>query len=437
MRKVFSVGAFMAMAALAADSPYAHAPRDYHSPRSLPDSNFISTIDIAKLQAKFSEATPEWMMNRLQKEFSPFSSKKITQKALNETFAQFARCVGGHGCSRYRIIEGKIYRYGPDPFGMDAFFRTIGRLADYPGIPDLPNVDFIINHNDGTPFDFQPRDFWITEDFQDQAPILTYARKKDAPYLISIPDRFTIPEWAALSQQIIGALSQWPWEIKYKSAFWRGQPNDFARLGMSQSSYAETALRYSEMPRYKICSLSSLYPTFVDAGFSSPGFSATSELIAFIQPFNRPGIYQSQHLRWAYLPVLDGYTSTYPGFLWRLLSNSVAFKQESEDSQWFYDALEPYVHYVPISNQMEDLIEKIQWAQEHDVECKHIAENANAFVRKYLMIEDVYFYFFRVLQEYAQNQDCDAKQLYEETRKSERAKKRRLARKIPKWVRIR
>ncbi|MBS3905134.1 MAG: hypothetical protein KGZ39_07400 [Simkania sp.] len=425
MRKSFFVLAMVIGVSLMAESPYLDAPREYSGPVDMPCTSFFYTVDIPKLREKCAAVTPEWMMQRLQKEMAHFRKNKISQQALDVTFEKFSRNVGSQESARYRVIGERIYRHGQDPWGMDAFFRTIARVADFPGIPDLPNVDFIISHNDVTPFDFQSRDFWITENFQDQAPIFTYARKENCPYLVSIPDRFTIAEWWRLAEAILEANSRYPWSRKKKSAFWRGQPSDFARLGMWPTPYEEVARRYAEMPRYKICLLSNQYPGLVDAGFNQPGFSATSEVIEFIKPFNKDGCSPGQHLQWAYLPTLDGFTSTYPGFLWRLLSNSVAFKQESEESQWFYDALIPYEHYVPIKNNMEDLIEKILWAQQHEEECKRIAANASALVRQHLMIEDIYLYFFRVLQEYATHQDFDTLRLLNETEGN------------PNWVRLR
>jgi hypothetical protein len=298
---------------------------------------------------------------------------------------------------------------------MDPFFRTIGRYADYPSIPDLPNIDFIWNHDDVTPHDFQTRDFWITSDFEDQAPIFTYAVKKDCPYLVSVPDRFTMYNWPSLSLSILQDNLSFPWKKMQKKAFWRGQSNDYARLGIGLVDYATMFAKYSVMARYQICLLSSLYPKDIDAGFNGPGFCHNEILEQIIKPLNKDGTSSAEHMRFAYLPVIDGYTATYPGYLWRLLSNSVAFKQESEDSQWFYDALEPYVHYVPIKNRMEDLIEKINWARTNDRKCHKIAQKATKFILENLMMEDVYLYCFRVFQTYEQCLDFNTQDLLEIT----------------------
>ncbi len=414
---------FLAPLILFSESPFRDRPRDYAPPRQIPHSSWVYTTDPARLSRLCTDPTPDWMLERIHKELAPFANKKITQSAIDKTYEQFSR-LAPRG-TRYRFINGLVYRKGQDPYDMDRFFRTLARLADYPSVPDLPNLELIWNHDDATPLDFQPRDFWITEQFEDQAPIFTYAVKENCPYLVSIPDRFTIPHWSELAASILNANGAFPWAMKQKKAFWRGQCNDFARLGLGEADYETTLRAYSACPRYRISYLSSLYPEWVDAGFNAPGFSSTSTLERVVAPFFKRGVDPHEHLFYAYLPVLDGYTSTYPGYLWRLLSDCVAFKQDSEDSQWFYDALHPYVHYVPIQNRMVDLIEKIAWARENDALCQEIASNATSFVLNNLMMEHIYLYFFRLFEAYRECLDFDTQSLLQQTESD------------PSWVRIR
>lgn len=401
-------------------SPHPTEPRDYIAP-DMPPSTFMYSVSIEKLQRKFTRPFPLWMKKRIEGELSPFNEQKITRRALDATYDHLTRV---YPFTRYRFIGQHIYRLGPDPYGMDQFYRTLGRLAEYPGIPDLPYVDFIVNQSDGIPIEYDPPNFWITPNPADQAPIFAYARRNDAPYVISMPDRFTIPTWFKVVEEVLANSSAIPWKKKIKAVNWRGQTTDFCRHGIGSYSMEEVAAHYSQKPRYQICALSLQCPDLINAGFNAVHDGA-SNLHSFVRPMMKPGLGYADQIRYAYLPVLDGYTSTYPGFLWRLLSSSVAMKQESPNSQWFYDALQPYVHYIPISEHMEDLFEKIHWAQGHDNECRKIAENAQAFVLKNLMTEDLYLYQFLILQEYAKRQDFSTQFLEDETRMN------------PSWVRIR
>jgi hypothetical protein len=98
---------------------------------------------------------------------------------------------------------------------------------------------------------------------------------------------------------------------------------------------------------------------------------------------------------------------TFPGYQWRLLSGSLSFKQESDEIQYFYSALKPYEHYIPLRRDVKDLLEKIRWAKKHDEECKEIAENARAFALQNLMPNQIYAYLYWTLERYASLQDFD------------------------------
>ena len=408
------LGTTFSFSFLTADSPYSHKPRDYSPPDSVPQTSWMYMVDIQKFQRKWKKPPPEWMLRGIRKELAPFYSKKITQEALHETFQQ----VHPLSYTRYRIFHNKIYRSGPDLFGLDSYFRTLGRLADYPGVPDLPDIDFILGQRDGVPMNYDPPDYWITPDFQDQAPIFAFARSESAPYVVCVPDAFTIAEWKKLSQEILANNSLYPWSAKEKKAFWRGQPSDFLRA-LPPHLLLET---YSSQPRCILCALSLLYPEEIDAGFNAPGPSPTYLWEKF-QPYTKTGVFPEKHLRYAYLPVLDGAMCTFPGYLWRLLSNSVTFKHPG-GVQWFYEGLEPYVHYIPIDYRLENLLDQLNWAKFHDNECQKIAENATHFVLENVMMEDIYLYQMLVFLEYAKCQAFDGSHL-------------RYTKKESQWTRIR
>lgn len=51
-----------------------------------------------------------------------------------------------------------------------------------------------------------------------------------------------------------------------------------------------------------------------------------------------------------------------------LAGDSVVLKQDSSYYEHFYNELQPWEHYIPIKADLGDLLEKIQWAREHDEE---------------------------------------------------------------------
>lgn len=51
-----------------------------------------------------------------------------------------------------------------------------------------------------------------------------------------------------------------------------------------------------------------------------------------------------------------------------LAGNSVVLKQDSIYYEHFYNELQPWKHYIPFKSDLSDLLEKLQWAKEHDEE---------------------------------------------------------------------
>ncbi len=80
---------------------------------------------------------------------------------------------------------------------------------------------------------------------------------------------------------------------------------------------------------------------------------------------------------------IDGYTNTWSNFLVRMLYGCCVLKVESQFGyrQWYYDALKPFEHYVPVSADMVDFAEKIEWVRSHDMEARAIAERGQELAR--------------------------------------------------------
>ena len=49
---------------------------------------------------------------------------------------------------------------------------------------------------------------------------------------------------------------------------------------------------------------------------------------------------------------------------------------------------------------LSDLVEKIRWAQEHDEECKVIADRARKFIETHVMPEHIALYCYKALLRY-------------------------------------
>jgi hypothetical protein len=62
-----------------------------------------------------------------------------------------------------------------------------------------------------------------------------------------------------------------------------------------------------------------------------------------------------------------------------LFSNRPLLLVDRDYVQYFYEDIEPYVHYVPVKRDLSDFIEKVQWMRNNQETCKEIARNAQQY----------------------------------------------------------
>jgi hypothetical protein len=350
--------------------------------------------------AKLSQPIPEWMVKQLHSDLKD-CQEGIELYAIDQTFRTIEES-SKVPFYRYRIIDNKLYSYKARSGTDNAFEKALKTLLLY---AQIPNVDFIYCPMDGLPEPYMRRDFYLTGDPHTQAPVFAKAKLLSAPYAILIPDQFSLSkEWFDVANEILALNQEIRWDQKKEAALWRG---GFTDIGLPQGGFVP---HFRDCPRFKISKLSSKSPEWVDAGL---GWSDCAELDALLQleQTMKPGASKREHLLCKYLPVLDGHMCTYPGYQWRLLSNSVSFKQDSEQVQWFYSALKPYVHFVPVKNDMSDLMDRIEWAKMHEKQVLQIVENAREFAENHLMIEDDYVYLAEALKQYAKIQKINWSQI--------------------------
>ncbi|MBN2478894.1 MAG: hypothetical protein JXA94_01570, partial [Parachlamydiales bacterium] len=336
---------------------------------------FLSIFGIYKLNKKSQKDTflkvvskpifhkklqnyPKWMDEQIKNDFLPFLKNKISESAIEKTFNQIREKIGNekYGFVRYRVINNKIYAYLSEnkkfpvrQFSFEKALRTLSKVTI------LPDLDIIYSDEDGTPMFFQDKDFYLTGESSTQAPVLSRAKMKNANFVILIPDYHCLSyHWKNDISKILDLNSKNKWEEKNEIAFWRGANRRKSRYLLSMISQNNSGL--------------------LDAGICSDK-EKNLEIGKDIDCKNLTKEFASvkDHFKYKYLPTIDGFMCTYSGYQWRLLSNSVAFKQESDEVQWFYSALKPYEHYVPIKDDMSDVIDQINWAIKNDDKCKKIA----------------------------------------------------------------
>ncbi len=72
---------------------------------------------------------------------------------------------------------------------------------------------------------------------------------------------------------------------------------------------------------------------------------------------------------------IDGHTNAFTNFYTRLLFGCCVLKVASprQFRQWYYDRLEPWVHYIPVAADLSDLQTHLAWCMAHPRDCQQIA----------------------------------------------------------------
>lgn len=343
----------------------------------------VKTISInpSVLQKKLEAEPPSWMLKQIRNDLSTYSSG-ITKQMLDEAFS--GKRIEHFSLLRFTIRDGHI-SFAHDEKNLYArhFKELLSCIKKLNEHVELPDVDFIVSLEDG--FEGNPG----------LGPCFVFAKKASVDNLILIPDIKALGGYAKLREMIPRASDNLPWEKKIAKSFWRGA---------TTGGYS-TLKAWDHLARAKLVLMSLSHPEQIDARFHSViQCEPEVPLLMKAKGMVAGGVTKPAHLKYKYLVDVDGNSCSYERLFWLLLSNSLVLKQVTENVQWYYGGLEPYKHYVPVKEDLSDLVEQIEWAKAHDLEARLIAEEATQFVKDNLGSEDTALYFYLLLKEYARLQ---------------------------------
>jgi len=82
-----------------------------------------------------------------------------------------------------------------------------------------------------------------------------------------------------------------------------------------------------------------------------------------------------------------------------MFSGRCLFIADRKWKEYWYDYLVPYLHYIPVKEDLSDLSMQLDWAESHPEEVEKIVKNAREFALKYLTREAAIRYFEDVIVE--------------------------------------
>jgi hypothetical protein len=263
----------------------------------------------------------------------------------------------------------------------------------------LPNFEFLLN-----PFDCPLRNCTT------QGPIFTVTRCHGAE---TIP----IPQWFAWRDGAFGAwdaamakswlaASQVPWDEKQSRAVFYGaiRKSSLVKTEDGRLSWTNLSLdNWDQFGRGKLYKLAKDHPDLLEVGLQRA--SSVNQVETFFQAMaweKKPYMtMEAQAKQFKYAVYLEGNCGWADRLKNQLALGMVLFVQETPCQEFFAPLLVPWVHYIPIKNDLSDLLDLIRWAQANDDSVREISANAAEFAKEYLSTDSWRIYLRTVFDIYA------------------------------------
>uniref|UniRef100_A0A8C2WJC2 Protein O-glucosyltransferase 1 n=1 Tax=Cyclopterus lumpus TaxID=8103 RepID=A0A8C2WJC2_CYCLU len=309
----------------------------------------------------------------LQDDLRPFRGR-LSEDVMAATVQ---RGVGTH----YQIIGHKLYREHNCMFparcsGVEHFILEV--------IDRLPDLEMVVNVRDypQVPSWVQPTlpvfSFSKTADYQDiMYPAWTFWEGGPAVWPIYPTG---LGRWDLMRDDLKKSAAQWPWKKKEFKGFFRG----------SRTS----------PERDPLILLSREAPELVDAEYTkNQAWKSEKDTLGRPPAKEIPLV---DHYK-IYIYIFNMAARVAASFRLKhlFLCGSLVFHVGDEWQEFFYPQLQPWVHYIPVKQDLSDVRELLQFVQENDAIAQEIATRGKEFILNRLRMQDVSCYWERLLTEFS------------------------------------
>lgn len=339
----------------------------------------------------------EIIIDNLKHQFDIYKQKGFNLTDMQDlSSCNVAKTCMGH----FQIIDQKLFVRQPHEYTArlrcQQFIQGLENTLAHHAIQ---NIDFMVFF-----WDFIVEDKQFRELLK-KVPCLMFSKdlslevEKDLPLL---PDPYIMAKWKDLISEIEEAGQQYPWEKKLEKVFWRGASSSGSHLQYIWNNVEN----FDKQPRLILTILSKFFPEVIDARFSDyllfKNDHSGKLLLNFLTELLGKAQFASyaEHIHHKYLISIDGLTAAWLRPIWIMYSNSILLMQETKRAQFFYPVMHPFEHYIPISNNLSNIFEKIKWLKKHDNMARKITEQAHTLVATALMPDDLEEYTAIVLNTY-------------------------------------
>jgi len=236
----------------------------------------------------------------------------------------------------------------------------------------LPAVLHVVSHPD-FPAGAWPAD--LGDSVRDDGPIIGFCSDRAASLLI--PDRGFHTSRGYATERRQGATAP-AFDVRDPTIMWRGGPTGRGKIISPWMDVGNRNLRQRVRMCLLLRDLSDPRLGQVDVRcVLGRRYLARRGVAEAFHDARIVGAYTPQHT-WTgrqFAIDVDGVSNAFSNLFIRLLYGCCVIKIASPFgyTQWYYDRLEPWRHFVPVRADLTDLIDAITWCRGHPRDCREIA----------------------------------------------------------------
>lgn len=343
---------------------------------------------------------PQWMADQVASDLRAWERRgAIGSEDLD---AVEASLLGddAHRFCRFRIRGRRLLHCDFSKSGHTALLDAMrAALHVLLVIAPLPNIDFLVNTDEF---------FCVAESHMQNlsVPVLVQAQPEGCGGVLVPWWANTQLAWTRLyASRMQATRLRHPWVDREPLLFWRGSDTGCLLPGGCERGRCNcsqwTRSTWPTFPRSRLVLFSTLVPDRIDARYTKSTVHLDCE-----ETYDSLGLRLDEivapeaHASKKFLAYIDG-TSFSDRMYWLLHSGSLVFRAESQLHVWLDGGLRPWVHYVPVRENLTDLIDRLDWARGHDSRAAEIAAEAVRFAAEEVSLEGCLLYLLLVLRRLA------------------------------------
>jgi hypothetical protein len=250
----------------------------------------------------------------------------------------------------------------------------------------LPDADFLIYVGDAFDWDMLP---FFDSEFRYAIPLFVQEKTTASNTFLIHPRSFY--GFADTLREFKNSAPSIPtWAHRLSKAVWRG------------STTGGPAREYEiNSSRARLVRLSLDNPGLLDARFTTCLVNAATCRIMEKEGMMGQSMSHMEQLKFKMVVMVDG-NSLPDRFAHQLALGSVILKQESQHEEFWYKDAIPWVHYIPVANDLSNLVQRIKEGLSNETLLRSISHAGSSLVRRKLGENQVQCLWLQLLQTHSE-----------------------------------